>query len=222
MTSVGKDINELEAMKAEEVFAIFDKEFKTLLLDSENKERSRSTIETEMAGLGYPKEILSEMDEGTLLRRFEAKIGLLARKAKQSRDEYDPGYKLVYIYQPSGTPDAYVIPIQGNGLWDIIKGYIALEPDLSTVKGVSFYEHKETPGLGARITETWFKDNFKGKKVLDESGKMVSITVAKGPAVNDHQVDGISGATLTGKGVTHFLKKDLARYESYFQTIRAQ
>ncbi len=180
MASVGKDMQELSKMPAQEVFTLFDKEFETLLLDVDNNKHDRTLMETDLAKLGYPAEELKTLDTGTLLRRFQAKLSLLARKAGKSRKDYDPGYKMVYIYQPQGTVEAYVIPIEGNGLWDIIKGYLALGTDLNTVKGVSFYEHKETPGLGARITEDWFKDNFKGKKILDDNGELVSILVAKG------------------------------------------
>ena len=220
MASVGKDMKEMSTMKPEAVFALFDKEFETLLLNEGNEEQNRTKMETDLEALGYPAAELKDLDTGTLLRRFNAKVGLLARKANQSRDEYDPGYKLVYVYKPTGNVEAYVIPIEGNGLWDIIKGYMALEPDLNTVKGVSFYEHKETPGLGARITEDWFKNDFKGKKILDDSGQLVSITVAKGIGSGEHQVDGISGATLTGKGINGFLMSDLKRYESYFKSQR--
>ena len=104
-------------------------------------------------------------------------------------------------------------------------GYFAIEPDASTVKGITFYKHKETPGLGAEVDKNWFKNNFIGKKLVDIEGSLVSIEVVKG-YVSDtdpnamHKVDGISGATITGKGVTTFLKSDLEKYEPYFAKIR--
>ena len=224
MATVGKDYNELAKLPKPEVFAMFDKEFDTLILDGNNKAADRTFMERELASIGYPEDELKALDTGSLMRRFNGKVGLLARKARTPRKEYDPGYKMVYIHrEPGAGPDAYVIPIEGYGLWDLMKGYVALDLDLNTVKGISFYEHKETPGLGARVEEDWFKDNFKGKKILDERGNLVSITVAKGKAPESpHQVDGISGATLTGDGINEFLKSDLERYEPYFKTLRAK
>ena len=104
-------------------------------------------------------------------------------------------------------------------------GYFAIEPDASTAKGITFYKHKETPGLGAEVDKDWFKNNFIGKKFIDDSGNLVSIEVIKG-FVSDkdpnakHKVDGISGATVTGNGLTTLLKADLQKYEPYFAKIR--
>ena len=119
----------------------------------------------------------------------------------------------------------YAIPIAGKGLWGTMYGYFAIEPDAETVKGITFYRHKETPGLGAEVDKDWFKNNFVGKKLVDDKGSLVSIEVVKGYVSNTdpagiHKVDGISGATITGKGVTTFLKSDLQKYEPYFAKIR--
>jgi Na+-transporting NADH:ubiquinone oxidoreductase subunit C len=218
--AVGFDTDELKAKPTEDVFALFDKEFKVLLLDGNNKEANRSKMESDLIGLGYPEKMIKELDSGALLTRYDPKIPLLAKNANKTVEEFDPGYKVVYLHQVNGQTDAYVVPIVGYGLWDIIKGYVALDTDLNTIKGITFYEHKETPGLGARITEPWFKENFKGKKILDESGALVSVKVAKGAGSGEHQVDGISGATLTGNGINHFMLADLQKYEPYFKTVR--
>ncbi len=121
----------------------------------------------------------------------------------------------------------YSIPIIGKGLWGSIYGYIALADDLNTVKGITFYKHSETPGLGAEIENEWFTRGYKNKKILNEKGELVSITIVKGkvnpssPSIK-HEVDGISGATLTGKGVNGLLKESLALYEPYFKTLRKE
>ena len=223
MASVGKDYQELVSRPKDQIFSLFEKEFETRILDKDNSIVDRTFMETELAKLKYPEKELLALSTGSLLRRFNNKVGLLASRAGKSRTDYDPGFKVIYIYQPGGTPEAYVIPIEGYGLWDIMKGYIALDLDLDTVKGVSFYEHKETPGLGARVEEAWFKQNFIGKKILDEQGGLVSIHVAKGKSQGGiHEVDGISGATLTGEGINEFLKEDLYQYEPYFKTLRGQ
>lgn len=219
--AVGHDVTALKKQGAASVKDTFEKEFETLLLDANNQESTPDFMKTELGKLGYPKEKVDNWSTGALLNRFNAKKGMMARRAGKDLSSYDPGYKLVYVHKSGGAPDAYVIPIQGFGLWDIIKGYLALDTDLNTVKGVTFYEHKETPGLGALVTEPWFMQNWKGKKILGPSGELVSISVAKGKSLGgEHSVDGISGATLTGNGINEFLLSDLQRYEPYFKTLR--
>ena len=135
----------------------------------------------------------------------------------------------VYYAEEEGEIVAYIIPISGKGLWSTIYGYMALERDLNTVKGVTFYQHGETPGLGGEIDKDWFLNNFKGKRILSPEGELVSITVIKGKVEGKipenesyHYVDGISGSTLTGRGLNIFLKKDLETYEPYFEKIRKE
>ena len=91
----------------------------------------------------------------------------------------------------------------------------------STVKGITFYAHAETPGLGAEISKKWFQDNFVNKEIY-ENNNLKSISVAKGKADENskYEVDGISGATITSNGVTTLLSRDLRRYEPYFYKNR--
>lgn len=119
-----------------------------------------------------------------------------------------------------GNLRAYIIPIETNGLWGKIYGYLALESDGATVSGFTVYKHSETPGLGGEIEKTWFDRNFLGKKIVDHAGKFVSVRIAKGKAKlavgKDrlaNYVDGISGATLTGSFLTKGLKRVLSEYE---------
>ena len=134
--------------------------------------------------------------------------------------EYLPAYK-------SSNPEAFIIPISGKGLWSTLFGYFALEMDLNTVIGITFYKHAETPGLGGEVEKKWFQNNFVGKKIFNQTGELVSIKVVKGK-VNDlysgealkHGVDGISGATVTSRGVSDFLKRDLLRYKQYLKNNR--
>ena len=131
----------------------------------------------------------------------------------------------IYKYVKGDEVMAYILPISGKGLWSTIYGYIALSPDCNTVKGITFYKHGETPGLGGEISKEWFTDNFKEKHIFDNSGKMVSINVAKGKYAGEqpqHNVDGISGSTLTGRGVANFLKTELEKYNPFFAGIRTQ
>ena len=126
----------------------------------------------------------------------------------------------VYVYSKNNTIESYIIPIETRGLWGMIYGYMAVDTDGSTIKGFTVYKHSETPGLGGEIEKLWFQKNFEGKKIVDQGGNFVSISVAKG-AVKDmsskekqtHYVDGISGATLTGKFLSAGLKDILTQYE---------
>lgn len=119
----------------------------------------------------------------------------------------------------STTMSSLIIPISGKGLWSSLFGYIAISSkDYSSVNGITFYAHGETPGLGAEITKPWFKSSFKGKEIF-KNGVLTSIDVAKSGLADKtslYEVDGISGATITSKGVEELLKRDLSKYEPYF------
>ena len=124
------------------------------------------------------------------------------------------------FYQPKDTIKAYIIPINTRGLWGQIEGYLALEKDGATVKGFTVYKHNETPGLGGEIEQAWFQKNFQGKKIVNRQGEFVSIAIAKGSVPKSlpeakklNYVDGISGATLTGKYLTAGFKDILLEYE---------
>ncbi len=117
----------------------------------------------------------------------------------------------------------YIIPLRGAVLWDAIWGYIALESDRNTIKGAVFDHKAETAGLGAEITQQWFMDRFVGEKVFDNDGKLVGISVSKtnnDPKdldKNDHEVDAISGATITGDGVSDMIIERLTHYQPYLE-----
>ncbi len=126
----------------------------------------------------------------------------------------------VYVHVKDGGIEAYIIPINSRGLWGRILGYLALEADGSTVAGFTVYKHSETPGLGGEIEKRWFQKNWIGKQIVDQSGEFVSVGIAKGaveqviPEQNrPHYVDGISGATLTGKYLTAGIRQILEQYE---------
>jgi len=126
----------------------------------------------------------------------------------------------VYIYMRNGRIESYILPIDSRGLWGRILGYLALKNDGSTIAGFTVYKHSETPGLGGEIEKRWFQKNFEGKKIISRTGNFLSIAIAKG-GVSDtvpgdrrmNYVDGISGATLTGKYLSSGLKDILLEYE---------
>jgi Na+-transporting NADH:ubiquinone oxidoreductase subunit C len=113
----------------------------------------------------------------------------------------------------------YVLPLRGTGLWGPIWGYVALNEDMNTIYGANFDHQGETPGLGAEISTDMFEKPFVGKKLFDESGKLVSITVAKvgQEAPAEHKVDGISGGTITSKGLENMLLEDFTSYKEFLK-----
>jgi len=117
----------------------------------------------------------------------------------------------------------YVVPLRGAGLWNAIWGYIALREDKNTIQGAVFDHTGETAGLGAEITQQWFQDRFVGEKVFDTQGKLVGINVSKtnndtkDTDKDDHEVDAISGATITGDGVTDMILERLTHYLPYLK-----
>ena len=121
----------------------------------------------------------------------------------------------------------YIIPIRGNGLWNAIFGYISIKEDLNTIKGVVFDHVGETAGLGAEITQDWFIERFIDEKLFDAQSNLMGVTVSKtnnDPSnldKNDHEVDAISGATITGDGVTDMIKERITHYVPYFDFIKS-
>jgi Na+-transporting NADH:ubiquinone oxidoreductase subunit C len=106
-------------------------------------------------------------------------------------------------------------------------GYFSIEGDGETVRGITFYQHGETPGLGAEVEAKWFQDNFVGKKIATAAGEFTSIGIVRGKVKDvvpdgqaPHYVDGISGATITSKGVETFLKEGLKQYEPFSKRLR--
>ena len=112
----------------------------------------------------------------------------------------------IYVwYSEEEQIQKVVLPIRGYGLWGTLYGYISLDSDLNTVKGIEYYDHKETPGLGGEVDNPDWKSDWDGKKVYDSSGKVI-LYVTKGPSSEDYEIDGISGATLTSNGVTNMIR----------------
>jgi Na+-transporting NADH:ubiquinone oxidoreductase subunit C len=141
--------------------------------------------------------------------------------SKQKKTEND---LLVYLHQEQDEIQSYIIPIDSRGLWGRILGYLAIKNDGATVAGFTVYSHSETPGLGGEIEKSWFQKNFVGKKILDDAGNLVSVSIAKGAVKgripesrHKNFVDGISGATLTGKFLSAGLKETLVEYEPLFE-----
>lgn len=120
------------------------------------------------------------------------------------------------IVDNESMPSKYAFPVSGKGLWSIMYGYLAIDSDIETIIGISFYAHGETPGLGAEIVKPWFQDQFENKKIY-ENGLVTNFKVNKPNSINDqYSVDGISGSTITSKGVENLLRQDAELYAKYF------
>ena len=122
----------------------------------------------------------------------------------------------VFVAQAEGETK-YVLPVTGRGLWGGLWGYIALNADKKTVYGTYFYHESETAGLGARIGERWFQEQFNGKPVFaGENTEAVALKVVKaGASKAENEIDGVTGATLTSDGVSAMVQDGLSVYLSF-------
>ncbi|HQU58485.1 MAG TPA: NADH:ubiquinone reductase (Na(+)-transporting) subunit C, partial [Saprospiraceae bacterium] len=144
-------------------------------------------------------------------------------KMEQERKKPEADRELpLYIYDHNGEK-FYILSVRGKGLWDEIWGTVALKSDLNTIAGVAFDHKGETPGLGAEIKDNpAFGRQFVGKKIYD-NGNYVSVKARKGGAQNkEHEVDAISGATVTSDGVSEMLYRGIKYYEPYLNKIKQQ
>lgn len=135
-------------------------------------------------------------------------------------------YGMVYLIEGEQGIEKVILPIKGSGLWSTLYGFLALDADFNTVAGIGFYEHAETPGLGGEVDNPLWKDKWVGKRVYsDDSG--VALSVIKGQVDtsrdgSQYQIDGLSGATLTSKGVDNLIQFWLGEngYESFLTNLK--
>lgn len=146
----------------------------------------------------------------------------------QKNSKLDPqerAYPVFMFMNESGAVESYIFPTFGSGLWDWVSSYIALEANLNTVKGIAFDHKGETPGLGARITEEKVQSRYIGKKIYNDQGELMSVTMVKGEGntgLSEHEVDGMSGATMTAKGLNAMLQKYLECYAAFIEKTKSQ
>jgi Na+-transporting NADH:ubiquinone oxidoreductase subunit C len=173
------------------------------------------------------EDVLKTYEEKIEERVIDADGNIVEGKKPSDIQEGETLYPL-YLYKEGEDILAYCYPIVGQGLWSTLYGYFAVEPDAVTVRGITFYKHGETPGLGAEIEKDWFQNNFKGKTIWSVKDRdLTPIVVVKGKADDiykdervRHAVDGITAATITSNGVTGMLDKWINVYEPFFQKIR--
>jgi Na+-transporting NADH:ubiquinone oxidoreductase subunit C len=124
----------------------------------------------------------------------------------------------------SDEVEFFVLPSYGFGLWDNIWGYIAIKGDFNTVEGVIFDHKGETPGLGARITESEVQARYKGKQLYAADGSFQSVNMQKGEGADyssePHKVNGMTGATITGNGLNNMFKDYVLLYSAYLNSLK--
>lgn len=188
----------------DDVLGIYEKRIVSLVINSKGEE-----VKTDSKG----QPLVAE------------KVDVAKNYKVKPEDRLLPVFKYLNESDPNKV-EAYIMPVYGNGLWDRIWGFIALDSQLETVKGISFGHKGETPGLGARISDDPIvSQRFEGKKIYDDKGKLVSVQMVKGEKgdpLDEHHVDGMSGATMTGNGVNRMLMEYLNCYESYFKKVKSQ
>lgn len=151
-----------------------------------------------------------------------SKIDIAKEYKKKPEERLLPVYEFRNEADPNKVDNA-VLPVYGFGLWNDIWGFVALKSDLNTIQGVKFQHKGETPGLGARIESEEVQSRFKGKSIFDAE-VLASIHMQKGEGIDyssdPHKVDGMSGATLTGKGVNNMLMDYFTCYQNYLKKNR--
>ena len=194
---LGKDVNALSNAQVQEIFE------KQITQKAVNTKGDELTPEQLKSSTGVSQVI--DVDMG-----------------KESKKPEDQRILPLYVFKSADNKIYNILYTRGKGLWDEIWGYIALDADWNTIAGEAFDHKGETPGLGAEIKDnpSWYQQ-FTGRKLYNATGEFKSITVVKGGIKDkDHQVDAISGATITGKGVDEMLHRGLNYYEAYIKKVK--
>ena len=157
----------------------------------------------------YEEKVKDNLVENGELKPFEGKFNTTYGSLIKNGELH------VFTGTTADGESAYVIPVVGRGLWGGLWGYIAVNETKDKVLGTYFYHESETAGLGARIGEKWFQNQFIGKPIFDGENNVVLTVVKAGAAQNDNEVDGVTGATLTSKGVAAMVKDGLTAYKDF-------
>ena len=171
------------------------------------KEKVKAEVVTLQTG-----EVATGIDPATFDQQLAAANPKTSRAAPKNDAKVAriPNHGLVFHVKSDRRGELVVLPVEGKGLWSTLYGYLALDAgDLSVVRGISFYQHGETPGLGGEIENPKWQARWNGREVFDKNFNPV-LTVIKGKAgsvaADPHHVDGLSGATMTSNGVTHLVQ----------------
>ena len=163
-----------------------------------NENTTAGEYVTDVDPVTYDQRKASNDPKQNIQLKKENDIAGIKRRAK---------YTSVYLVKDGENIKSIILPVHGYGLWSTLYGFIALKGDMDTIVGLGFYSHAETPGLGGEVDNPKWKALWEGKELYDDQGN-VAITVVKGSAEagNSHQVDGLSGATLTSRGVKNLVR----------------
>ena len=189
----------------------------------------RTVAELKKLYVDRVKEVVVNTKTGEVLAGKSSKDAAQLNKEADAADKADKTaasrFRVVATtLGDGGKLESVVLPISGKGLWSTIYGYLALEGNLDTVRGVTFYKHGETPGLGGECENPMWCAQWKGKSIRD-ADKLVGIKVKKGkvdPSIAEekaHKVDGLSGATITSDGISRFVLADLTAFEGYLKSL---
>jgi len=196
---------------AEDINELFGERFDIEIIDLET---GQPAVEDAMEALNEAGKKMTSQEE-TLVKynqvwASKSKKDAVSDQIPKNEDivqiKYREKFSHVYIMKSeTGEVEKYVFPVRGYGLWSMMKGYLAVEPDLQTIAGLTFYEHAETPGLGGEIKSPKFKSQWPGKKIYGDQGD-VRVQVVKAAPDDDYSVDALTGATITSKGVSNMMK----------------
>lgn len=166
----------------------------------------------------YVKTAIAVSNKGEIIETDPEKVFKI-EMANELKKDLSEQQLPIFIAVLDNGDSAYIIPLRGKGLWGSIWGYMSFKTDFNTIYGCVFDHKGETPGLGAEINQSWFQQPFFGKTVFNDKGDLVSIGVMKkGQPKNEaHDVDAISGGTITSKGVQDMIKDNLDSYQAYFK-----
>ncbi|MDX1705828.1 Na(+)-translocating NADH-quinone reductase subunit C [Pseudidiomarina sp.] len=167
-------------------------------------------VETKLVNLNT-LEVVEDRDVVAFDPIAAARDPELSTKLSKSEDPAGIGRreditKVYFINDEQGNLETLVLHIRGYGLWGTMYGLIALQPDLNTVRGINFYEHSETPGLGGEITNPRWVQTWQGKEIYGDELEQVQIDVTKNVTSEAHDIDALSGATLTSNGVEYLIQ----------------
>ena len=198
------------------------KEYRLNNVRIDNQKNLLKSVGLIQAGVRYSGEEIEQLYQENI-RSYRADTSGRISPETASESKGQP----LFLYVQNNAIQSYILPVHSRGLWGKIEGYLALENDGLTVAGFTVFSHGETPGLGGEIETAWFQNNFRGKKIVDPAGGFVSIGIAKGkvadrvpPGSQANFVDGISGATLTGRFLSEGLRDTLQSYENVSGNFR--
>jgi Na+-transporting NADH:ubiquinone oxidoreductase subunit C len=194
----------------DEVQQLFDARLIPVLVDLQSGElladaNGVSPADFDMMGAAKDANAIADSPEAVIAKiRFQPAIG-----------------KLYYQVDENAEVKKLIIPIEGYGLWGTLYGYIALEADGETISGITYYKHIETPGLGGEVDNPKWKGSWKGKKAFAPGKPEVAVAVVKN-AKGEYQIDSLSGATITSRGVTYMMQFWLGErgFGKFLQKVR--